>query len=72
MHGKHIAVHVKQYICIFALYIKHIMERLREKLYQKINDAELRIVREFIDTVDWSNRMIGITEGRGCGVWLRK
>ncbi len=43
------------------------MERLREKFYQKINDIELRIVREFIDKVDWSNRMIGITGGRGCG-----
>ncbi|MCX6276497.1 MAG: AAA family ATPase [Bacteroidetes bacterium] len=43
------------------------MERLREKFYQKINDTELRIVREFIDKVDWSNRMIGITGGRGCG-----
>ena len=43
------------------------MERLREKFYQKISNTDVLIVREFIDKIDWSNRMIGITGGRGCG-----
>jgi uncharacterized protein len=43
------------------------MERLREKFYQKINSTDVLIVREFVDKIDWSNRMIGISGGRGCG-----
>ena len=43
------------------------MERLREKFYQKISNTELLIVREFRHNIDWTNRLIGITGGRGCG-----
>jgi predicted AAA+ superfamily ATPase len=43
------------------------MDRLREKFYQKTNNTDVHIVRKFRDNIDWSNRMIGITGGRGCG-----
>ncbi|MEI6889677.1 MAG: AAA family ATPase [Bacteroidota bacterium] len=43
------------------------MERLREKFYQKINETEANIIREFSKEIDWNNRLIGITGGRGCG-----
>jgi uncharacterized protein len=43
------------------------MERLREKFYQKINETDLRIVRNFCDEIHWENRLIGIIGGRGCG-----
>jgi predicted AAA+ superfamily ATPase len=43
------------------------MERLREKFNQKINDTDVRIIRDFRDKIDWNNRLIGITGSRGCG-----
>jgi predicted AAA+ superfamily ATPase len=43
------------------------MERLREKFNQKINDTDVRIIREFRYKIDWNNRLIGITGSRGCG-----
>ena len=43
------------------------MDRLREKFYQKINDTDLSVIREAMNEIDWTNRMIGLTGGRGCG-----
>ena len=43
------------------------MERLREKFYQKINETNADVIREFSKEIDWNNRLIGITGGRGCG-----
>ncbi len=43
------------------------MELLKEKFLRKLTETDLRIVRDFTNEVDWNNRLIGITGGRGCG-----
>ena len=43
------------------------METLRQKFYEKYALAQTKIVRNFINTIDWSNRFIGIKGSRGVG-----
>jgi len=43
------------------------METLRQKFYEKYAQTQTDIVRNFIHTIDWSNRLIGIKGSRGVG-----
>ena len=43
------------------------MEKLFQKSYQKVNSIQTGFVRDFINHVDWDNRMIGIEGARGVG-----
>lgn len=43
------------------------METLRQKFYEKYALAQTKTVRNFINTIDWSNRFIGIKGSRGVG-----
>jgi len=43
------------------------MEKLLQKSYQKINSVQTGYIRDFINQVDWSNRMVGIEGARGVG-----
>lgn len=43
------------------------MEVLNQKFYEKYAFTQVKSVRNFINTIDWSNRFIGIKGGRGVG-----
>lgn len=43
------------------------MEKLRQKFYQKYAQTDLRYIRNFINEIDWSNRVVGIKGNRGVG-----
>lgn len=43
------------------------MDILTQRFYEKYNLTSTRLVRNIIDTIDWSNRMIGIRGNRGVG-----
>ncbi|MBN1250564.1 MAG: ATP-binding protein [Bacteroidales bacterium] len=43
------------------------METLRQKFYEKYTFIQIKTIRDFINTVDWSNRFIGIKGSRGVG-----
>jgi predicted AAA+ superfamily ATPase len=43
------------------------MEKLVQKFYEKYAFVQTEIVREFINEIDWSNRIIGIKGSRGVG-----
>jgi uncharacterized protein len=43
------------------------MEILIERFYEKYAQTSTKIIREFINQVDWSNRFIGIKGSRGVG-----
>ncbi len=43
------------------------METLRQKFYEKYAFAQTKTVRNFINVIDWSNRIIGIKGSRGVG-----
>ena len=43
------------------------MERLTQKFYEKYAYVQTNIVRDFINKIDWSNRLIGIKGSRGVG-----
>lgn len=43
------------------------MEALRQKFYLKYAEIQVDSVRNFINTIDWSNRFIGIKGSRGVG-----
>lgn len=43
------------------------MEILLQRFYEKYNLTSLRLVRDFMQTVDWTNRFVGIRGGRGVG-----
>ena len=43
------------------------METLRQKFYEKYAVTQTETIRDFINTVDWSNRFIGIKGSRGVG-----
>ena len=44
-----------------------IMEFIQEKFYQKYKNTSTKIVREFVGSIDWDNRLIGIKGSRGVG-----
>jgi predicted AAA+ superfamily ATPase len=43
------------------------MEKLRQKFYSKYANTQVKTPRNFINTIDWSNRIIGIKGSRGVG-----
>lgn len=43
------------------------MEKLVQKFYEKYAFVQTEIVRDFINEIDWSNRVIGIKGSRGVG-----
>jgi predicted AAA+ superfamily ATPase len=43
------------------------MEKLRQKFYEKYALTQTDTVRDFINTIDWKNRFIGIKGSRGVG-----
>ncbi len=43
------------------------MEALRQKFYEKYALTQTKTARNFINTIDWSNRFIGIKGSRGVG-----
>ncbi len=43
------------------------MKRLQQKSYEKYARTQTDTVRDFINTIDWSNRFIGIKGSRGVG-----
>jgi len=43
------------------------MEALRQKFYEKYAITQIKTIRNFINTIDWSNRFIGIKGSRGVG-----
>jgi len=43
------------------------MEKLRQKFYEKYALTQTKTVRNFSNTIDWSNRFIGIKGSRGVG-----
>ena len=43
------------------------MEKLVQRFYEKYAQTKTDNVRDFIHTVDWDNRMIGIKGRRGVG-----
>jgi predicted AAA+ superfamily ATPase len=43
------------------------MEILIQRFYEKYNQTSVRLVRDFIQSIDWSDRMIGIRGSRGVG-----
>jgi uncharacterized protein len=42
-------------------------ERITEKFYEKYAATQTQTIRDFIHTIDWSNRFIGIKGSRGVG-----
>ncbi|MFP4471608.1 MAG: ATP-binding protein [Bacteroidales bacterium] len=43
------------------------MESLQQKYYEKYAHTQLKTIRDFINTIDWSDRLIGIKGSRGVG-----
>ncbi len=43
------------------------MESLRTKFYEKLATIQTELVRDFINKIDWNNRVIGIKGSRGVG-----
>ncbi|MEA1878312.1 MAG: AAA family ATPase [Bacteroidota bacterium] len=43
------------------------MEKLREKSINLINTVDNTFIRDFISTIDWNDRLIGIKGARGVG-----
>jgi predicted AAA+ superfamily ATPase len=43
------------------------MESLRQKFFEKYAFTQLKTVRDFMHTIDWTNRFIGIKGSRGVG-----
>lgn len=43
------------------------MEILVQRFYEKYSQTSVRLVRDFMQSVDWSNRFIGIRGSRGVG-----
>ncbi len=43
------------------------MEKLRQKFYEKYALTQTETVRDFINTIDWENRFVGIKGSRGVG-----
>ncbi|MBW6482093.1 MAG: AAA family ATPase [Vicingaceae bacterium] len=43
------------------------MEKLRQKFYEKYALTQTETVRDFINTIDWQNRFVGIKGSRGVG-----
>ena len=54
-------------LIICADVIDIIMEQLKRKFYEKYSSIQTNTIRNFINTVDWSNRFIGIKGSRGVG-----
>lgn len=48
-------------------HLQYQIERLREKFYEKYAITQIDIVRNHINTFDWSNQLIGIKGSRGVG-----
>lgn len=44
-----------------------IMDALQQKFYEKYSLTQTSTIRNFINTIDWSNRFIGIKGSRGVG-----
>jgi predicted AAA+ superfamily ATPase len=56
------------FIAIFVGLIEYtVMELLQEKFYQKYQFTSTKLVREFANNIDWSNRLIGVKGSRGVG-----
>jgi len=43
------------------------MESLQQKFYEKYATTQLKLVRNYINKIDWSNRLIGVKGSRGVG-----
>ena len=43
------------------------MEILIQRFYEKYNQTSVRLVRDFMQSIDWANRIIGIRGSRGVG-----
>jgi len=43
------------------------MEQLIQRFYEKYAQTNTNTIRDFINIVDWNNRMIGIKGARGVG-----
>ncbi len=43
------------------------METLKQRFYEKYGNTQTKTVRNFRNTIDWSNRLIGIKGSRGVG-----
>jgi len=43
------------------------MEMIKQKFYNKYAQTQLETVRNFINSIDWENRFIGIKGSRGVG-----
>jgi hypothetical protein len=43
------------------------METLKQKFYEKYGNTQIETIRNFINTIDWSDRLIGIKGSRGVG-----
>ncbi len=43
------------------------MNELRQKFYEKYADTQTTTVRNYINKIDWSNRLIGVKGSRGVG-----
>lgn len=43
------------------------MEKLRQKFYEKYALTQTDTVRDFVNTIDWKNRFVGIKGSRGVG-----
>jgi predicted AAA+ superfamily ATPase len=43
------------------------MNELKQKFYIKLSELSLETIRDFKDTIDWDNRVIGIKGCRGVG-----
>jgi predicted AAA+ superfamily ATPase len=43
------------------------MELLIQRFYEKYAQTNVKSIREFAVTIDWSNRLIGIKGSRGVG-----
>ncbi len=43
------------------------MESIQQKFYEKYAGIQTKLIRDFINQVDWSNRFIGIKGNRGVG-----
>ena len=43
------------------------MESIRQKYYEKYAQTQIKTVRNFINKIDWTDRLIGIKGSRGVG-----
>jgi len=54
-------------LILFAIFTKKEMEGLIQLFYEKYALVQTKSTRSFLDTIDWSNRFIGIKGSRGVG-----